>query len=349
MLWWARAIVVAACALRVAFAGTLPADAARGCMPVGTQVIVRALHAYGQVAPMTVVRVRVAAPGTLAGLRALPGRRVTEGEALGRLGGPRMQTLRVDRAQALRSAEAREHAAGRLLRGLQRRREAQLATRQAVDAAQRDLTAARAAVRIAKAQLQELRALEVLRAPTAGTVLAVQAANGEEVEPGETIMTLQPAGRLWIRATYDGADAAALHVGMRGRFAPAGGGDAMPVEVASMFAAMANDGGVQVGLVPQHAPLPPWWINGQWGSLTLDGPARRMVMVPTQALVLDDGRWWVLVHTPKGDMPRRVVPGPAHGWLTAVASGLQPGDDVVVTDAYLEFHRGIARAYTPPD
>jgi len=32
-----------------------------------------------------------------------------------------------------------------------------------------------------------------------------------------------------------------------------------------------------------------------------------------------------------------------------VKSGVQPGDDVVVVNAYLLYHRGIAALYRPPD
>ncbi|OIQ91959.1 hypothetical protein GALL_260950 [mine drainage metagenome] len=186
-----------------------------------------------------------------------------------------------------------------------------------------------------------------MRAPVAGTILAVQAANGEQIGAGEAIATLQPAGRLWLRAQIYGTDAARLHVGMTGQFTPSGGGGAANVKVVAIAPALAADGGVRIGLLPTTAQ--PWWVNGQWGSLLLDGPARRVVRVPTQALILDRGHWWVLVHTAAGDQPRQVVPGPAQGWWTAIASGLSAGQQVVVTDAFLDYHRGIAAHYTPPD
>lgn len=90
-------------------------------------------------------------------------------------------------------------------------------------------------------------------------------------------------------------------------------------------------------------------VNGQFGTVTLNGAQRLLPVVPTRALVLDQGKWWVLVRTEKGEQPQAVVPGPAHGWQTVIESGLQPGEQIVVENAYLEFHRGISENYQPPD
>ena len=83
--------------------------------------------------------------------------------------------------------------------------------------------------------------------------------------------------------------------------------------------------------------------------MTLDGPTRSLVSVPTRALILDQGRWWVLLHAQRADRARAVVPGATRGWQTFIERGLVPGQQVVVRDAYLEYHRGIAGRYQPPD
>ena len=74
-----------------------------------------------------------------------------------------------------------------------------------------------------------------------------------------------------------------------------------------------------------------------------------MIPIPTEALILDQARWWVLVHTPGGDRAQEVVPGPTRGWRTFIAAGLTPGQQIVVSNAYLEYHRGISARYTPPE
>jgi hypothetical protein len=91
------------------------------------------------------------------------------------------------------------------------------------------------------------------------------------------------------------------------------------------------------------------WIDGQWGRVRLRRPARDRIVVPSTALILDKGAWWVLVRTGTGDRRQKVVPGPSRGWDTAILSGLHAGERVVAVNAYLEFHRDIAHAYQPPD
>lgn len=343
-------LLVALCMFSVAGTQASAADVEAGDVAAArAQPLTHSLHAYGQIEPITLIQVRTADPGTLEGLRVVSGDTVVAGEALAQLSGPRMQSLLTAREQTLRSARAREEAASRTLNILRRQLAAQLATRQAVDGAESDLVAAHAALQTAAVRLREAQVLQTVRAPASGTVLTVQAANGEQTTVGQTILTLQPSGKLWIRAAFYGADATLLHVGMSGRFQPADGGDAIPVKVAAIASSLAPDGGRSVGLLPVGTVSSTSWINGQWGTLTLQGLSRTMVVVPTSALILDRGTWWVLIHTPQGDKPQKVVPGPTRGWRTWIASGLLAGQQVVVQDAFLKYHRGIAQSYQPPD
>ncbi len=346
----AASLLVASCMLGAIGAPAMAADVhTANVATVYAQNVARTLSAYGQVEPTAIVRVRAVDPGTLSGPRVVPGSVVTAGEVLARIGGPRMETLLIAREQTLHSAQAREEAARRALEIVRSQFAAQLATRQGIDAAQSELAAARAAVQTAKARLREVQDLRTVRAPTAGIVIAVQAANGEQTAAGETLLTLQPAGKLWVRATYYGTDATLLRVGTTGRFQPSGDGDAIPVEVEAVASSVAPDGGRSVGLVATGPVSPAWWVNGQWGTVDLEGPSRQMVAVPTSALILDRGHWWVLVHTAQRDEPRQVVPELSRGWRTWIASGLQSGEQIVVQNAFLEYHRGIAQSYQPPD
>ena len=343
----ARLAALCVLALAGAFGTAVAGDA--DVLTVRVQTLPRSWTAYGQIAPTAILAVRSVDPGTLRGLHVVPGGAVAAGDVLAQVGGPRVQSLLTAREEALRSARAQQSAARRALAIVRREWTNQLATRQAVDTAQRDWQVARAAVRTAAAQLGAARALRIVRAPVAGTVIAFQAADGEEMSAGETILTLMPAGRLWIGAAYYGADAAALHAGMTGRFRPADGGEAIAVRVVAVASGIAADGSRTVGLLPTSSALPAWWENGQWGTVAIDGPPRRMAAVPTSALILDHGHWWVLVRTAQGDRAQEVTPGPTRGWQTWIASGLQPGQRIVVRDAFLEYHRGIAESFQPPD
>ena len=348
-LWMAW--LVAACLMQPCVAAVPAAPAAaQGTFTVAApQPVPRSLRAYAQVEPMAILRVRAVAAGNLSGLHVVRGSAVAAGEVLARIEGPQQRALLTTREQALASAQAQRQSARLALQGAQELMAKRLATRQAVDGARGTLATAQAAVRTAQAELAAARALATVRAPAAGIVLARAAANGEAVSAGEILLSLQPAGQLWINASYYGADAEALHVGMSGSFQPAGAGAAIAVKIATIAPALASDGGREIGLVPALAARPAWWASGQWGVLTLTGPATEMVAVPTRALILDRGHWWVLVHTAQGATPRQVLPGPAQGWHTWIASGLRAGEQVVVENAFLAYHRGIDGAFQAPD
>lgn len=326
-----------------------------GVVTVHAQSLAEIFPAYGEVRPIAPLPVSASEPGVVTHLRVVPGSKVRAGEALATLTGPEILSLLTLREAAVRSARAQLAAAGRSLTIERQQLSAQLSTQQAVAAAQSAVAAAQAAFDSAQSNLKLAQEMRTLRASSAGTVLSVSAADGQRVMPGQTLLVLQADDRLWLTAAYYGADAAAIHVGMAGSFQPAAGGIAVPVKVVMLSAALAPDGGELVGLDAVDArgalagtAVPPW-LNGERGTVTLAGPAHRGMAVPTRALILDRARWWVLVRTPHGLRPRAVVPGPARGWETFIVHGLSPGEQVVVQNAYLEYHRDIAQRYAPPD
>ena len=323
-----------------------------GVIVAKAQPVSESLPAYAQVQPIALLPVRAAEAGTVAAMRVVPGSHVRAGEALATLTGPEIRSLITNREGALRSARAQLAAARRSLAIERQQLGAQLSTEQAVASAESAVAATRAAFETARAQLQVVQATSTLRAPVAGAVLAVNAAEGERVMAGQTVVTLQANNRLWLRAVYYGLQA--IHVGMKGQFEPAAGGAPVRVKVAAVAAALGPDGGASVGLVPadpagQPAPASHSWMSGERGTVTLTGATRSLIAVPTRALVLDRARWWLLVRTPKGLQRQAVVPGPTRGWETFIAHGLSPGEQVLVQNAYLEFHSGISQRYTPPD
>jgi RND family efflux transporter MFP subunit len=319
---------------------------AGGLITTRVQPVAVQYRAYGRVQPIAVLPVVAGQPGVVTGLRVFPGSAVTAGERLATLTGPEIRSLLVSRLGAVRSASTGLAAARRALAAARAKLAGHLTTRVAVGAAQSDLAAAKAAFESAQAQLAESRAKSTVRAPSSGRVLAVDAIDGERVEMGQPLLTLQTGGHLWLMASFYGADAASIRVGMGGVFQPAAGGALVPVKVAAVGASLGADGGQQVGLVGAQ---PGGWLNGEWGSVTIEGGTRPMIPVPTEALILDQARWWVLVWTPHGERAQTVVVGPTDGWQTFIEGGLAPGQQVIVKDAYLEYHRGISARYTPPE
>ncbi len=325
----------------------LPVRADSGIMLARARTISSRLEAYAQVEPIAVLKLNAAAEGVVAGLKVLPGEPVEADTVLARLQGPAIEALLTQLRNAVASARAARVAAHRSFTSERQKNAQRLSTRQAVSKARAALAEARARFHNARSRLQAAQATVVLKAPAAGTVLTVNAAQGERVQPGQTILTIQPANALWLTARYYGSAAAAVRVGMSGRFVPAAGGSAIPVKVRSIIGAVGSDGGQPVGLVA--TVLSPNWRSGEAGTLILKGTPRTLVAVPTRALILDQGRWWVLVHSKGGNRRQAVIPGPSRGDSTLIERGLKPGTEVVVENAYLEFHREFSKHYQPPD
>lgn len=312
-----------------------------------SQIVTNQFEAYAQVEPIAVLPIRVPEAGVVGGLEIVPGNAIQAGQKLAELGGPEIQALLVQAEAAVSSARTNLLALQKALVIGQQQLPSHLVTRQTILQAESAAAQAQSAFDTAQAQLRALRQTITLKAPANGAVLAVNATDGERVSTGESILTLQPADKLWLKAAYYGTDAAAIQTGMSGQFFPANGGEPVTVKVCTVFGALAPDGGESVGLL---ATTPsPSWLNGETGTVTLNGIARSLVAVPTRALILGQGQWWVLVHTAKGNHPQAVTPGPVRGWQTFIERGLEPGTEVVVENAYLEFHRDISSRYQPSD
>ena len=324
-----------ACGVLLSCLGALspPANASTaGTVPATLLRFTPQYRSYAEVQPRSVVAVRAGATGVISELEVLPGQRVHPGQVLAKLAGPEYDA-------AMDAALGRRDAARSNLETM-RRNYPQFSSAQ-------DVANAQAALQDAQSVLDQLQAGGRIVASTGGTVLELESAKGERIIPGETLLTLQPSDQLWLHAVYYGDDAASIRVGMEGQFVPVDGGEPIPVKVATVFGALAPDGGESVGLL---VTVPATRVfNGEFGTVTLKGPVQKGVVVPTRALILDRGRWWVLVSTPQGLKPQQVLPGPAHGWETFIEHGLAPGMHVLAENAYLEFHRDIAQHYQPPD
>lgn len=305
------------------------------------------LEAYGEVVPITVLPVTAAEPGVVAGLSVLPGMPVRTGEALAHLEGPEIRSMLSQGEADVRSARAQLTASQKSLAILQQQLISHLSTRQAVHQAESAVAQAQTNFDNAQSHLNAIRQMTTLTSPANATVLAMNAANGELVGTGQPIVTLQLADELWLKAAYYGTDAAAIRVGMAGRFDPADGRDPIPVRVRAIIGPLTAGGAESVAMMPATPSFR--WRNGEFGTVELHLPARKLVTVPTRALILSQGKWYVLVRTAHGDQPQAVVPGPARGWETFLESGLKPGAQVVVENAYLLFNHSIATRYQPPD
>lgn len=295
--------------------------------------------------PIHTLVLHAAATGRLADFRLRPGDHVRRGERLGRLRGPTY-------AAALAAAKATAVAARRartLSRDSLHATEARypvLSDRIVLDRAKLEMVTAEADLAKARARLAALTAAGIITAPVAGTVAAVLQGDGNRVAAGDVLARIEPVGALWLRGAVYGETAAAVRIGMRGTFNPAGGGKPVAVRVASLIPGAVRDG-LGVGLVAQRRGA--HWFSGEGGLVTLAPRPRAEPAVPTAALILNHGQWWVVKKVDAAFKAVRVEPDGTRGGWTWIAAGVNAGDKVVSTNAYLIFHRAFAKKYANED
>ncbi len=303
--------------------------------------------AFARVRPIALLSLRAALPGRVSRFEILPGQRLRAGVAVARLAGPKINSLLAAREAAVSSARVRLKTAREVLRVARGQYFGHWITRGALARLSGAASEARQTLRAAAAMLRATRAETLVKAPVSGTVVSLAVAEGERVSAGQVVLRLQAPGSLWLLAEFYGHDAAVIHRGMRGWFSPLGGSKSIPVRVVSILSLVRADGARGVGLLPQGRGS--GWVAGEAGTVTLSGEPRTLVAVPTRALVLDRGRWWVLVRTRSGLARRAVIPGPSRGSETFLLGGLAPGAEVVVENVYLLFQRDFSKYYQAPD
>lgn len=338
-LWWTLVLIFSL--------ATGLARAETNTVVVQSESVTNVVEAYAQVEPIALLPIRPAQSGVVRALAVTPGSTVQAGQALAEIDGPEIQALLAQDETTVTTAQTNLIAAQKTLEIQQGQLASHLVTHQMILQAEGTVAQAQSAFDTAQAQLQALRQTITLKAPADGTVLSVSAADGERVSAGDTILTLQATGKLWVKAAYYGSDAVAIQTGMTGQFIPTDGSEPIAVKVCAVFGAMTSDGGEGVGLLPVVSA--PKWLSGESGTVKLNGEVQSLAMIPTRALILDQGQWWVLVHKGDTNYPQAVTPGQARGWQTSIKHGLDAGTQVVVANAYLEFHQGISDSYQPPD
>lgn len=284
--------------------------------------------------------------GVVSGLRVIPGEEVRAGQVVARLTGATISTDTARLAAELKSAQIRVTAATQAAAIEQRKLEEQLSTRDAVIRAHAELDTARQQLAAAQAASRAYTSLSAISAPAAGMVTAVSAADGQYVNAGQALTTIALTTGLYVVADLFGSNATSVVPGMKGVFLPEGNNAMVQVVVQRVSRSLTAPGQVEVWLKagPGYTLDP-----GAVGTVSLTTSDDRHVAIPSTALILDAGQWWVLVRDRSGSRRRKVVPGLSDGGWTSVRQGLVAGERVVTQDAYLLFHQDFATRYQQAD
>lgn len=333
MRW--RALLLAALAT--------PATAAPVTLPARAVSYRPEVRAWAQVEPLAPLVMRTAVAARIARVLVVPGQAVKAGEPLVVLAGPQLEG-ELSAARARRQAAQRELAAAQRTLAAAERTYPVVTDRKTLDDAQAGLAAAESESAAAVAALAALQAQQTLSSPAPAVVSEVGEASGADLPAGTSLVTLLPRGSLWLRAEVFGDPPSPATASAR--FLPAGGGPAAVVHPVAELPARAPDG-ARVFNFTSADPVD--WQAGETGDLVWQGLPQTAVAVPSEALILDAGHWYVLTEVHDKLAAQAVTPGPTRGTEVLITQGLRAGVPVVVRQAYLLFHRGFSARYAPPD
>ncbi|GIF12762.1 hemolysin secretion protein D [Actinoplanes teichomyceticus] len=196
------------------------------------------------------------------------------------------------------------------------------------------LTAEQAVNRAARAVAQARAALDgtVLKAPIAGTVVAVAGSVGDRVTGGQTFVTLADTYAMQVRAEFPEADAGALRAGQSATVTLGGHDDALNATVVQVDPVGAADGAlVRYGALLSFATPPGDLLVGQSAQVRVRvGQATGVLRVPSTAVHdISGGSGTVLVHGGTTSARRTVTVGLRGDRYTQVTGGLTAGEQVV--------------------
>ncbi|MDB5784597.1 efflux RND transporter periplasmic adaptor subunit [Caballeronia mineralivorans] len=315
-------------------------------MPATQKRIVATVSAPARVQAAANAVLTAPAAGIVSGLRVLPGEEVHPGQSVARLSGPTVSGERARLAGEVTAAQVRVSTATQSAAIERQKFDEQLSTRDALARTNGELEMARQQLVAAQTAARSYSGLVTIVSPEAGTVTAVTAADGQYVSAGQPLVTVAASRGLYVMTNLYGGDAALVTVGQRGTFVSEGAVAPVAVVVQRVTPSVSSTGQMDVWLSSSPGSRV---VAGSVGSVSLTVSEDKRLAVPTSALVLDGGRWWVLLHDKAGNQRRSVIPGLANGGWTSIEKGLSPGERVVTQDAYLLFHQDFATHYQQAD
>jgi len=283
-------------------------------------------------APATVAareRAELAAriPATVRELPFEEGEAVRAGQVVARLADEALRS-------ALAAAEAESAVADSDRARFARLLELAAATPREAEAAAARATAARAAV----AASRDALVYAVLRAPFDGRLARRLVHEGDVVSPGQPLVELEGAERFELRATIDGATAAALAAGDLLQTEVDGFGEPFIVRVRAVSRA-ADPGTHRFEVVADFDPPPAAIASGAYARLRLPtvgaNPPQPELLIPAAAIVERGGLVGVFVAEEGRSLLRWLAPGERRGDRLVVRSGLEAGELVILDPAGL--------------
>jgi RND family efflux transporter MFP subunit len=303
------------------------------------------VSATGELVPLSNAEATVAAPlaGTISTAMQLPfiGKRVAKGEVVALIDPP----IRLDGGigqlgAAYAEAKNKVALAQKEYDRAKRLHEAKIAPLKRVEEAELTLSSARSALEPLEKAIGSVKGEGngriAVRATVSGPVVEVTAGAGKGVEAGQPILRIVNTSSLWLKANIpaNNIDAAAKSLsasftvtGLEGEFKPSrlvSIGDMLDPQTRTLpvlFEVTNSSGRLKVGLFANVA--------------IRTGTVAGALAVPKDALIEDEGRWFVFIQSSGEAFDRREVKvGVEDDGFVQITSGLKGDERVAIRGAY---------------
>lgn len=173
-------------------------------------------------------------------------------------------------------------------------------------------------------------------AESSGLVSDITVSDGAYVRPGSPILELQDFGSVWVIARIPEGDLPLVREGLPVRLsflsAPEAGGAGEVDYIYPTIDPETRTAQVRISLPNVEGSLRP----GAYADIDFEVARDLKLSVPTQAILRDARGAYVIAALGDGRFaPRPVVTGEMNNGRTAILSGLQAGNDVVVNGQFL--------------
>lgn len=326
---------------KIAIPAESPLRSRIGFAPAATRTAGARLSVPGVIEadPSRTISVLPPLAGRLAELKVSLGDRVAAGQVLAVLDSPDLAQAYEDDEKAADTLALAE----KTLKRQQQSQEIGVASDHDLDQAKSDVAQAQAERTRTTARLKDLGAQTgdrrrlVIRAPAAGSVTALNAAQGAMLnDPTQPVLTLSDLSIVWATALVAERDLGAVAKGQPAEVSL----DAYPGKVwtgkvafvADLVEADSRRDKVRIAFANPDTALKP----NMFATITLKGSEKSQVVLPTSALLMNNDRVTVFVETGDWVFERRVVElSLEEGLEVAISSGVKPGEQVVIKGGIL--------------
>ncbi|HEX4150861.1 MAG TPA: efflux RND transporter periplasmic adaptor subunit [Steroidobacteraceae bacterium] len=179
--------------------------------------------------------------------------------------------------------------------------------------------------------------LLAVAAPMSGSVTALSVAPGDMInDPTQTLLTIANLSTVWVTALVPEKDVRNVYKGQRAEVALSAYPDQVlegkVLFVSDVIEPDSRRNKIRIAFANESYALKP----NMFATVTLSGPPKAEIVVPSSALLMNNDRTSVFVATAPWTFQRRTVDADLDGGSTVgIRSGLAAGDRVVVKGGIL--------------